>query len=387
MIHPAPPTDPVQRRSLAVMRISWGGGVAICLASAILIGGGLWWWESRLVWGVEREERAWLPDATKGTWGFRLEPLLVPLEQLQPGPWRKDDAPSITNPDVIPADQVTDFHPASEVVGISLNGRSRAYPINLLAAHRCINDTLGGEPIAVVHSPLSGVTMAFSRKIGAETREFGLSGLIHGAGVLLYDRQADPYAESLWFPITGRALSGPAARDRLRFEPIDAEYTRWEAWRQDHPDTTIVPVGLGYDFNYKRFGNDPYLRHDGVPYKVPHEAKQIEEMEETDAVGRRPELNFKDRVMMLWVDGKPRAYALTDLAQTLDNSIEEVVNGMHLRISLNSRSGGVAVRQLAPDGGPVKQPARIRRAYAFWFAYDAAYPEGEIHEPKMVWSQ
>ncbi len=369
------------------MRISWGKGVAICLVSAMLIGGGLWWWEYRLVWGVEREERAWLPDATKGTWGFRLEPLLVPLEELQPGPWRKDDAPSITNPGAISAEQAADFRPSNEVIGVSLNGQSRAYPLNLLAAHRCINDTLGGEAIAVVHSPLSGVTMAFSREIGSETREFGLSGLIHGASVLLYDRQADPYEESLWFPITGRALSGPAARGRLRFEPVDAEYTRWEPWLQDHPDTTIVPVGLGYDFNYKHFQNDPYLRHDWVPYKVPHEAKEIEEMEETDAVGRRPELNFKDRVMMLWVNGKLRAYALTDLSQTDDGSIEDVVNDVHLRISLNKPAGRVAVRQLDPDGVPAEQPARIQRAYAYWFAYDAAYPEGEVHEPKMVWSQ
>ena len=34
------------------------------------------------------------------------------------------------------------------VIGVNINGESRAYPIPYLSAHEIVNDVVGGQPIA-----------------------------------------------------------------------------------------------------------------------------------------------------------------------------------------------------------------------------------------------
>ena len=39
--------------------------------------------------------------------------------------------------------------PDERVLGLSINGDHRAYPLNLLSRHEIVNDTVGGVPVAV----------------------------------------------------------------------------------------------------------------------------------------------------------------------------------------------------------------------------------------------
>ncbi len=39
--------------------------------------------------------------------------------------------------------------PTELVLGLSIDGDHRAYPLNLLSRHEIVNDTVGGEPVAV----------------------------------------------------------------------------------------------------------------------------------------------------------------------------------------------------------------------------------------------
>ena len=56
--------------------------------------------------------------------------------------------PAIFQPSFLSADAAgyPDFEP---VLGLSINGEHRAYPILFLSAHEVVNDTLGGKPVAV----------------------------------------------------------------------------------------------------------------------------------------------------------------------------------------------------------------------------------------------
>ena len=38
---------------------------------------------------------------------------------------------------------------AESVLGMDINGDTRAYPVNILAVHEIISDTVGGTPVAV----------------------------------------------------------------------------------------------------------------------------------------------------------------------------------------------------------------------------------------------
>ena len=63
-----------------------------------------------------------------------------------------DAIPSIDDPqfyDVNEAGQ--EYHPDELVLGVEFGGEARAYPIGLLARHEIVNDTVGGQPIAVTY--------------------------------------------------------------------------------------------------------------------------------------------------------------------------------------------------------------------------------------------
>ena len=47
------------------------------------------------------------------------------------------------------AEAASQMEPSERVIGVSINGESRAYPLNLLSRHEIVNDIVGGKPIAV----------------------------------------------------------------------------------------------------------------------------------------------------------------------------------------------------------------------------------------------
>ena len=64
----------------------------------------------------------------------------------------RDDIRSIDSPSFLTvqeAEERGEMTPTEFVIGISLNGESKAYPVNILSRHEIANDTLGGVDIAV----------------------------------------------------------------------------------------------------------------------------------------------------------------------------------------------------------------------------------------------
>ncbi len=62
----------------------------------------------------------------------------------------KDGIPAILDPMFLSAqDAAAQMRPEERVIGLSLNGDVRAYPLNLLSRHEIVNDVVGGAPVAV----------------------------------------------------------------------------------------------------------------------------------------------------------------------------------------------------------------------------------------------
>ena len=63
---------------------------------------------------------------------------------------RKDGIPAILNPLFVSGSEGAEQMVGSErVLGVSINGDQRAYPLNLLSQHEIVNDEVGGVPVAV----------------------------------------------------------------------------------------------------------------------------------------------------------------------------------------------------------------------------------------------
>ncbi len=79
--------------------------------------------------------------------GFDYSKHSIPVEEIQSGGPEKDGIPSLINPEFITADEATFLEDSDKVIGVSVRGKSKAYPIKILNWHEAVNDTLGGKPI------------------------------------------------------------------------------------------------------------------------------------------------------------------------------------------------------------------------------------------------
>lgn len=61
-----------------------------------------------------------------------------------------DAIPAIDHPIFVTGDEADQqYGPEELVLGVAINGDARAYSIPFLSGHEIVNDTVGGEPIAV----------------------------------------------------------------------------------------------------------------------------------------------------------------------------------------------------------------------------------------------
>jgi len=305
---------------------------------------------------------------------FDLAGLTLDREHIvSPSP-NKDDIPSLTTADARPPGyQPPDHHhweghrpPAvvnasedhlvpddTDIIGVTVNGESRAYPHTLLDRHECINDTLGGVPIAVTYCPLCDSATIFDRRMGKGdqqvTLEFGVSGLLYNSNVLLYDRTH----HALWSQVQLTAVSGPFAGQPLRY--LDGwAITTLGQWKQKHPDTTLVTYDTGLRrypaWAYERRGYPDYFEHDMLMFPVTREDDRLPN---------------KTPVIGVVLGDTRRAYLVSAIQGQWQDTL-----GTDATLTLQGDGqGGVAVVDM-PEGTQV--------THTYWYAWVAFHPETEL---------
>ena len=119
--------------------------------------------------------------------------------------------------------------PKTMVLGLDVNGSSKAFPLEALRRVGVVNDSLGGTAVVIVHQPRSDTTTAFIAKAGGRQLTFRSA----NADVTeLVDRETDSRWDAYGRSVAGR-LKG-STLERLILEP---EY--WFAWSEFHRDTAI----------------------------------------------------------------------------------------------------------------------------------------------------
>jgi hypothetical protein len=114
------------------------------------------------------------------------------------------------------------------VVGLTVNGASRAYDWNRLKRERVVNDTLGGVPVVVALARGDKGFFAFRRPDAASLVAWQGDTLVSGG--VAYALDGTPIAAS-W---AGRAsATAPAA-----LAPLQASQEFWHSWRTFQPATT-----------------------------------------------------------------------------------------------------------------------------------------------------
>ena len=175
-------------------------------------------------------------------------------EILSGGP-PKDGIPSIDKPTFKPITEVTDIADNAPVIGLTINGTARAYPLSILMWHEIVNDTLAGVAVTVTYCPLCNAAIVFNRKVGNRVLDFGTTGKLRNSDLVMYDRQT----ESWWQQFTGEAIVGSYLGTELEILPSRLE--SFAQFRNRNPNAEVlVPNNPGM----RNYGRNPYVRYDSA---------------------------------------------------------------------------------------------------------------------------
>ncbi|MBI3959204.1 MAG: DUF3179 domain-containing protein [Chloroflexi bacterium] len=121
--------------------------------------------------------------------------------------------------------------PRKELVyGLVIDGQAVVYPFSRLAEQRIANDTVAGQPVAVIFDPATRTALAFRREVDGQTLTFRPG---DGEGATFVDEETG----STWAALTGAAASGPLQGKGLERLPGTSSF--WFGWKDFYPDTLV----------------------------------------------------------------------------------------------------------------------------------------------------
>ena len=333
-------------------------GAVFC--SAVLVGAA---WADPSVWRYE-----WpTTDFSKTS---------VEFDEILSGGPPKDGIPAIDRPQYIDLAAVADYRdfriePTEPVVGVTINGEMRAYPLSILMWHEIVNDELGGVPISVTFCPLCNAAVVFDRRLDERVLDFGTTGKLRHSDLVMYDRQT----ESWWQQFLGEAIIGELLWKRLAVLPARLEsWANFEA-RANDAATLLVPTNA----SLRRYGANPYSGYDSSSTPFLYRGEALKTLKQVgvaplarvitvdregngtkaawslDLLRERGRVETDDGFVITWEPGQNSALDSSSIAQGVD-------------------LGNVVVQRRAGDGALADYPYRID----FAFAYKAFFPNGQI---------
>ena len=209
------------------------------------------------------------------------------------GDWQGAAAPT-QDPIFVSQDEAADWlEPQEPVIVFSLNGETRAYPLQILTWHEIVNDTVGGVPVAVTFCPLCNSALAFDRRLPLTAEEvtevsalnskvaptepdeafleayrvqgeaaevtallpvtFGVSGTLYNSNLLMFDTATS----TLWSQLLGVGNVGSLSGTRLLRYP--AQIVSFAEVREAAPEAPVLSQDTGFA---RRYGQNPYVGYD-----------------------------------------------------------------------------------------------------------------------------
>lgn len=121
----------------------------------------------------------------------------------------------------------------SLVIGVEHNGVARAYPVNFIAYHHKVQDSVGELPVLVTYCTMCRTGRVYSPVIDGIHQQFRLVGARHYNAII-----EDESTGSWWYQATGEAAIGPRKGSVLKDIPY--EQLTLDTWIEKHPGTLVM---------------------------------------------------------------------------------------------------------------------------------------------------
>lgn len=197
---------------------------------------------------IEREGKRWLFGGEDPSQDFDVTQFRLDSARLNYGLGR-ENFPALIEPEFVSAQEANQWlGNADAVLGVSIGGEAKAYPISLLTRHEVVNDVVSGRPIVAAYCILANLGAIYDRRLGEHTYTFAVSGYTYSEPKVWDGLQAfvlwDRDTESLWLPTIGKAVSGPMIDVPMRLVPQEHwEQTTWGEFRAKYPEARVLKPG------------------------------------------------------------------------------------------------------------------------------------------------
>lgn len=320
---------------------------------------------------------------------------------------RMDAIPALTEPEFTGMEEGNRWLSDDDLVlGIVYEGLVRAYPVRILDRHEVVNDHFGKVPVLITYCPLCFSGAAFVRpSVAGRVLEFGVSGRLYNANLLMYDRQSG----SLWSQFTGEPIAGPLVGKISPLARIPLDVVSWGEWKAAHPETQVLarPTRVKTPKRTLSFSPEHYERYAYDEYRLKPQVGFGVDIRDLPLRG----VNAKRKVVGLVVGGRAMAYEEHVLKR--EGLVNDVIGGEPIvifhapddRIRAFRRTVGgrtLTFRRVSevlidqetgthwsfdgvPQEGPLANAGALEELVvhsAFWFAWVAFYPDSGLYSER-----
>ena len=194
------------------------------------------------------------------------------------------------------------FYAKEPVIAIEINGKAKAYSLNILTMHEISNDTLSGIPILVTYCPLCNSGIVYHRKLKTKQKEYLLefepSGMLRNSDMVMLDRNT----ETLWQQLMGVGIAGKL--DKAQLDILPSLIISAEEFFNRYPNGKIMSKETDFKESEKHYGKNPYKNYDQAnakPYdrffssdKIDHRLPPMERIVDVENNGKYKIYTFKD---------------------------------------------------------------------------------------------
>ena len=197
------------------------------------------------------------------------------------------------------------FFAHEPVISVEIEGKAKAYPLNMLTTHEISNDKLSGIPILATYCPLCNASVVYDRRVemdgATKTLEFEVSGMLRKSDMVMLDTDT----ESLWQQLMGESIVGAYTGTYLTVIP--SMIISVKEFFSRYPNGEILSNVTPNEKLSRQYGNNPYVGYDSEdadPYDRFFETSQVD-----------PRLPAMERVIDIEVNGDYKIYPFTKIAE------------------------------------------------------------------------
>jgi hypothetical protein len=129
------------------------------------------------------------------------------------------------------------------VIGVTIHGEAKAYPIQLIGYHHQVKDTIGNTPVIVTYCTVCRTGRVFSPLVNGKPETFRLVGMDHFNAMF-----EDEATHSWWQQATGVAIAGPLKNTKLTELP--SSQSSLAAWLEQYPGSKIMQPDTTFKKQY-----------------------------------------------------------------------------------------------------------------------------------------